>query len=329
MRTFSEKLKNDYNDILKEYCITHNYKHIIADLKLNDWTYIFSFYNNVYEELGTINNGNGIVSDIISELNNNNFSSFKYELNKYQISDNIKFININIINNDNLFAEYDRYDHDTLYINIYGNIELLNDSIEFGKLIIHELLHGYEDIERISNGKDSIFKHWNDKYKTAREYIRSHNYVIKNLAIGEYFFNYHERLAYMSGLDADVKKFIDDNNITTRNFNYTSFKNSIIKTEFWNTYFKFFKFVEELSVINNKSDKDEIEKWYKRLFKEDKKFNTITKEFIKKWNKFEQKFNTLLPKLICKYIKSDVKSISFPSKHLNENYILTHTFIFD
>ena len=191
------------------------------------------------------------------------------------------------------------------------------------------MLHGYEDIERISNGKDSIFKHWNDKYKTAREYIRSHNYVIKNLAIGEYFFNYHERLAYMSGLDADVKKFIDDNNITTRNFNYTSFKNSIIKTEFWNTYFKFFKFVEELSVINNKSDKDEIEKWYKRLFKEDKKFNTITKEFIKKWNKFEQKFNTLLPKLICKYIKSDVKSISFPSKHLNENYILTHTFIFD
>ena len=38
MRTFLEKLKNDYNDILKEYCITHNYKHIIADLKLNDWT---------------------------------------------------------------------------------------------------------------------------------------------------------------------------------------------------------------------------------------------------------------------------------------------------
>ena len=141
MRTFLEKLKNDYNDILKEYCITHNYKHIIADLKLNDWTYIFPDDNNVYEELGTINNGNGIVSDIISELNNNNFSSFKYELNKYQISDNIKFININVINNDNLFAEYDRYDHYTLYINIYGNIELFNDSIEFGKLIIHELLH--------------------------------------------------------------------------------------------------------------------------------------------------------------------------------------------
>ena len=47
MRTFSEKLKNDYNDILKEYCITHNYKHIIADLKLNDWTYIFPDDNNV------------------------------------------------------------------------------------------------------------------------------------------------------------------------------------------------------------------------------------------------------------------------------------------
>ena len=133
----------------------------------------------------------------------------------------------------------------------------------------------------------------------------------------------------MSGLDADVRKFIDDNNITTRNFNYKSFKNSIIKTEFWNTYFNFFKFVEELSIINNKSDKDEIEKWYKRLFKEDKKFNVIVKEFINKWNKFEQKFNTLLPKLICKYIKSDVKSVSFPSKYLNENYILTHTFIFD
>ena len=64
-----------------------------------------------------------------------------------------------------------------------------------------------------------------------------------------------------------------------------------------------------------------VENIWKRVYKEKKTFNQITKELYNNWEKFEKKFEQLVPKIVCRYIETNLKEVAFDISLLNkENY---------
>ena len=313
MKSINEYIiKNEiYEDILQRL-----YFHTCIEFKLN-----YNLYPYIIENYGKFDNAGLVVKHIIDELQDN-FESQKINCQ----DDNVyfKYINIQINNQQNGFATYIKYQDNTIFIELF--CKSLNDfkfNIDsYVKTIIHELLHGYEDYNRIKNTGQGIFAYYNDKYKNSFNNINSQNDIKMWLSRCNYFLNSQERNAYLSQLESDIEKIFKDEHIKIEDFDYTKFKNKLKETDIWKEYFKLSVFILKLknSKCNNEQ-KQYVEFVWDNLYNEKKSFNQIVKELYSNWEKFEKKFEQLVPKIICKYIEINLKEVAFAISSLNkENY---------
>ena len=313
MKSINEYIiKNEiYEDILQRL-----YFHTCIEFKLN-----YNLYPYIIENYGKFDNAGLVVKHIIDELQDN-FESQKINCQ----DDNVyfKYINIQINNQQNGLATYIKYQDNTIFIELF--CKSLNDfkfNIDsYVKTIIHELLHGYEDYNRIKNTGQGIFAYYNDKYKNSFNNINSQNDIKMWLSRCNYFLNGQERNAYLSQLESDIEKIFKDEHIKIEDFNYTKFKNKLKETDIWKEYFKLSVFILKLKNSKwNNEQKQYVEFVWDNLYNEKKSFNQIVKELYSNWEKFEKKFEQLAPKIICKYIEINLKEVAFDLSSLNkENY---------
>lgn len=313
MKSINEYIiKNEiYEDILQRL-----YFHTCIEFKLN-----YNLYPYIIENYGKFDNAGLVVKHIIDELQDN-FESQKINCQ----DDNVyfKYINIQINNQQNGFASYIKYQDNTVFIELF--CKSLNDfkfNIDsYVKTIIHELLHGYEDYNRIKNTGQGIFAYYNDKYKNSFNNINSQNDIKMWLSRCNYFLNSQERNAYLSQLESDIEKIFKDEHIKIEDFDYTKFKNKLKETDIWKEYFKLSVFILKLKNSKwNNEQKQYVEFVWDNLYSEKKSFNQIVKELYSNWEKFEKKFEQLVPKIICKYIEINLKEVAFAISSLNkENY---------
>ena len=300
-----------YEDIFQRL-----YFHTCIEFKLD-----YNLYPYIIENYGKFDNAGLVIKHIIDELQDN-FESQKINCQ----DDNVyfKYINIQINNQQNGFATYIKYQDNTVFIELF--CKSLNDfkfNIDsYVKTIIHELLHGYEDYNRIKNTGQGIFAYYNDKYKNSFNNINSQNDIKMWLSRCNYFLNSQERNAYLSQLESDIEKIFKDEPIKIEDFDYTKFKNKLKETDIWKEYFKLSVFILKLKNSKwNNEQKQYVEFVWNNLYSEKKSFNQIVKELYSNWEKFEKKFEQLVPKIICKYIEINFKEVAFAISSLNkENY---------
>ena len=274
-----------------------------------------------FDDYGKFDNAGLVIKHIIDELQNN-FESQKINCQ----DDNVyfKYIDIQINNQQNGIATYIKYQDNTVFIELF--CKSLNDfkfNIDsYVKTIIHELLHGYEDYNRIKNTGQGIFAYYNDKYKNSFNNINSQNDIKMWLSRCNYFLNSQERNAYLSQLESDIENIFKNEHITIEDFNYTKFKNKLKETDIWKEYFKLSVFILKLKNSKwNNEQKQYVEFVWDNLYSEKKSFNQIVKELYSNWEKFEKKFEQLVPKIICKYIETNLKEVAFDISLLDkENY---------
>lgn len=312
------KTLNNYiiENELAENILNRLYFHTCVEFKLDH-----NLYPYIVESLGKFDNAGLVVKHIIDELQDN-FESQKINCQ----DDNVyfKYIDIQINNQQNGIATYIKYQDNTVFIELF--CKSLNDfkfNIDrYIKTLIHELLHGYEDYNRIKNTGQGIFAYYNDKYKNSFNNINSQDDLKMWLSRCNYFLNSQERNAYLSQLESDIDSLFKNEHITIKDFNYTKFKNKLKETDIWKEYFKLSVFILKLKNSKwNNEQKQYVEFVWDNLYSEKKTFSQIIKELYNNWEKFEKKFEQLVPKIICKYIETNLKEVAFDISLLDkENY---------
>lgn len=305
---------NDYiveneieNDILNRI-----YFHTCIEFKLTH-----NLYPYIVESLGKFDNAGKVVKHIVDVLKEHCESQVIDCSN-----DNVyfKFIDISINSRYKGYAQYKKYDNNTVYINICTSQQDFNENIDiYAKLIIHELLHAYEDYNRIKNTGQGIFACYNEKYKKSFAHINSQNDIKRCLGRCNYFLNNQERNAYLSQLESDIENIFKNEHIKIEDFNYTEFKDKLKNTDVWKQYFKLSTFILKLNNSEYSNEqKQYVEDIWNQLYNENKTFNQINKELYNNWQKFENKFEQLVPKIICRYIETNLKEVAFDISLLDE-----------
>lgn len=306
---------NDYiieneieNDILNRI-----YFHTCVEFKLTN-----NLYPYIVESLGKFDNAGKVVKHIVDVLKEH-CESQVIDCN----DDNVyfKFINININSRYKGYAQYKKYDNNTVYINICTSQQDFNENIDiYVKLIVHELLHGYEDYNRIKNTGQGIFACYNEKYKKSFAHINSQNDIKRYLGRCNYFLNDQERKAYLSQIETDIESIFKNDHIKIEDFNYTELKDKLKNTDIWKEYFKLSTFILKLKNSEYPNEqKQYVEDIWNQLYNEKKTFNQINKELYNKWLKFEHKFEQLVSKIICRYIETNIKEVAFSIVKLSED----------
>lgn len=225
---------------LEKNILNRLYFHTCVEFKLDH-----NLYPYIVESLGKFDNAGKVVKHIIDTLKTN-FESQVIDCT----NDNVyfKYIDIQINNQQNALATYIKYQDNTVFIELF--CKSLNDfkfNIDrYIKTLIHELLHGYEDYNRIKNTGQGIFAYYNDKYKNSFNNINSQDDLKMWLSRCNYFLNSQERNAYLSGLESDIDSLFKNEHITIEDFNYTKFKDKLKNSFMWKEYFKLSIFILKL-----------------------------------------------------------------------------------
>ena len=301
------KSLNEYviENNLEENILNRLYFHTCVEFKLTH-----NLYPYIVESLGKFDNAGKVVKHILDTLKSN-FESQVIDCT----NDNVyfKYINIKLNTNENGYGSYLEFKNDTVYLELGANKEYFIEHIDnYTKTIIHELLHGYEDYNRIKNTGQGIFAYYNDKYRNSFFNLNSENDIIMWLSRCNYLLNAQERNAYLSQLESDIESLFKNEHITIEDFNYTQFKDKLKNTSIWQEYFKLFIFILKLKNSQFSNDqKKYVENTWERVYKEKKAFNQITKELYNNLEKFERKFEKKKKKIVCRYIETNLKEVAF------------------
>jgi len=289
--------------ILEKVLLNHLLYHI--DVQAN----IVNPVSYLNESLGTFNSCGKITEHIFNELYENGFQDeLNIDVTKYKSY--IDKIHIKCEKSSELYASY------TGQHNRIVNIELsIPEKITYAHyddlmfLLIHELMHGYEDKRRINHGKPSIFNLLDNKYIKSIRIFKSINELTRNIGQFNYLFNKQEQNAYFGTLDNIIKTIIEKTNSTQNNIEYNDIIKEIKNSHMFKIYFNLGEFIVNINNDNlTDSDKKQILDLYKNYYKEDDiTYNKLVKKLNSKWNRFYSKFNQLTPKIICKYIIKPTK----------------------
>ena len=290
--------------ILEDELLNNVYLHVLLEFKFNH-----DLYPIMFESLGKFDNANNVIRHILNALEEN-LESQTIDCSEDKVY--FKFIDIKLNHGACNYGAYIKYENETVYIELgCKDKEYLHDNIDkYANTLVHELLHGYEDYNRITNNKSSMFLNLDDKYKNSFNNLNSYRDLERYMARCNYFLNSQERNAYLSQLENDIESLFKNDNIDIENFKYSYFKDKLKNSGIWKKYFELAEFVN--FIYNSKLNDDQksvVEKTWKTLYDEDKHFSDIRKEIYTKWNKFERKFEQLVPKIICKHITTKLNEV--------------------
>lgn len=308
------KQLNEYiiHEELRNEIIERLYYHTRVEFKLGHYLYPF-----ILEKYGKFDNAGLVLGHIINSLNAS-YQSQIIDCSQYNVF--FKKIDIYIEETVDVYAAYDKLKNDTLYIELFCEKEIYEDNTDaIMKLILHELLHAYEDFNRINNTGKSIYDYWNHKYEQSFQNLNSLSIIKRSLSQCNYFLNDQERNAYFSQLEDDIKEIFKKHHISIENFDYSKFKEILKKTSIWETYFSLKDFI--LKIENSTTDNEfrkQVESIWDNLYDEELSYNIIKKDLLHNWKKFEKKFEQLVPKLICDYIETNLKEVAFDISKLDK-----------
>lgn len=288
--------------ILEKALLSHLLYHI--DVQAN----IVNPLSYLNESLGTFNSCGKIVEHIFYELYKNGFhDEFTIDVTKYKSY--IDKVYIKYEKSSELYALYTGQHNRIINIELSAPEKITYahyDDLMF--LLIHELMHGYEDKRRTIHGKPSIFNLLDDKYIKSIRLFKSINELTRNVGQFNYLFNNQEQNAYFGTLDNIIKTIVEKTNSTQNNIEYNEIIDKIKDSHTFKIYFELGEFIVNINNDNlTDSDKEQILDLYKNYYKEDITYDKLVKKLNNKWNHFYSKFNQLTPKIICKYIVKPTK----------------------
>ena len=222
---------------IEENILNRLFFHACVEFKLTH-----NLYPYIVESLGKFDNAGKVVKHILDTLKGN-FKSQTIDCT----DDNVyfKFININLNTGENGYGTYLKFKDNTIYLELGAKSKdyLVENIDRYSKTLVHELLHGFEDYNRIKKTGQGIFVYLNDKYKNSFANLNSENDVKMWLSRCNYLLNDQERNAYLSQLETDIESLFKNENITIENFKYTEFKDKLKNTSIWKEYFKLSIFI--------------------------------------------------------------------------------------
>lgn len=247
----------------------------------------------IYERHGHFNNSYEIAQYILGEIKNmynDNDDEYYIDISNYDtFVDNVC---ITPFEANEPSGAYDIIDNGTLFIDLYFNKKHITEKEpELLKIIIHEMLHGYEDYNVMHNTGKSIRDMIDNKYNSATRNLNSSNDNIKTIARAIYLFDNHEQKAYISQIEVDIRNIIKRNNITLNNpKRYKIITDELERTDIWKIY------IDLANDIMN-ADEKTINNTYKMF---DRNFSgaSAKKDLMKKYNSFKKKFNKVVSKII-------------------------------
>lgn len=166
--------------------------------------------------------------------------------------------------------------------------------------LLHELIHAYEDWNRITNKRPSIFTEYNREYKMAFTAMQREDkeFIEHKLASCKYLLNSKERNAYLGTLEKTLKNVIKDVNPKWINLKFDEVLDKIKDEYIWKEYFELNKFI----LTFDEYDKNYIRKKYNNLYcliSNKKSYSEIKKEIMSQWKIFKAKFEQLFAKIYC------------------------------
>ena len=256
----------------------------------------------INEKNGTFNQSKEIAEYIYENVFNKKLNIDCSKFNTF-----FKYIKVSLINSEHLFASYENLENDTVYLEIYCNNQTIKDNTNLTKLIIHELLHAYEDYQ-LKIKKLSLKDYLTNAYKKSINNLNNRNEVIRNLSRCQYFLNDHEKNAYLGTLEYQISNLFK----TYRGdkYDFTKIINLIKQSDVWKEYFKLDEFIQNIN--KNMIDKELFVNVYNSMNNSSKTLSQIQKEFNYKWKKFNSKFNQLISKIICDTLFEN-KNIKVPA----------------
>lgn len=243
----------------------------------------------INEKNGTFNQSKEIAEYIYENVFNKKLNIDCSKFNTF-----FKYIKVSIINSEHLFASYENLENDTVYLEIYCNNQTIKDNTNLTKLIIHELLHAYEDYQ-LKIKKLSLKDYLTNAYKKSINNLNNRNEVIRNLSRCQYFLNDHEKNAYFGTLEYQISNLFKT--YQGDKYDFTKIINLIKQSDVWKEYFKLDEFIQNIN--KNMIDKELFVNVYNSMNNSSKTLSQIQKEFNYKWKKFNSKFNQLISKIIC------------------------------
>lgn len=240
MRTLNEHIAfNECSKILMNDLLCH--------IDIDDWVSgFYDLYIHIIERHRNFENALYIGYHIFSEL----VDHIDDKVINVDISKSNSFINNVCISlsesKGDVSGRYDYMDNDTVFINLYINKKNLNEDCDnILKIIIYEMLHSYEDYQRINHNEKSISKLIDNRYNSAMNYLQyDDNKFIKHISRHVYLFNDQERNAYFSQLEIDIRNIIKKNNITLKQpQRYKIITDELSKLEIWKDYVELSLFI--------------------------------------------------------------------------------------
>lgn len=213
--------------------------------------------------------------------------------------------------------EKTNYDNRTIYIEAKWDFDYYKSIEKLFQLILHELVHAYEDFSRYDDN-DILLKYLNDdKYKKSYNNINNTNKYKKIISRLIYFFNETERNAYISRLESDIESIINKHNDWNKIYHDTKLFISELKNiDIWKSYFEFDDILYKVQI--DKHYCDLLRYAYNDMFNDNKSNKDIINIIKVKFNKFKNKFEQLVPKIFFEKLPdNNDRTISFDISLLN------------
>ena len=282
--------------LLESKLIESLYNHI--SLELYD-EYGYTFYNNahIYERLGSFENSGKIVSFIFEYLLKH-IDEQRIAVDCFKLNTFFDAVDIYVKHGNTIEGDYYKRIGNTIYLHISVPHTIVPHEhwTPIMKIILHELLHAYEDYNRST----SIFDMFSDEYNRSVKFMRtSYTDISKKVFEFGYLFNDQERNAYFSNLYNDVKYILKKTNMMSiENFDYGKFINELKMTDIWKRYFEIVSFAHNIDFMSE-DDKTQLINVFSFIKHKQMTLIQIKYEMKHKIFKFINKFNQLVPKCIC------------------------------
>ena len=280
----------------------------------------------IFESKNIFQNYEYIIDKITNEILKaaskgfNNEDEFNIPIKMVQ--DYPKNVNVSLMHSKSIRGSFNKIDGSESYITIELCDDLTFRHNEIKSIVLHELLHGYEEFLRKSNNMQSIFHDFGDEYHRAfnnlvypknvslSERDAQRLFVLKYIAICKYFYNEHEIFAYCGMLEHVLKDILKQVKPNYKDLKYDDAIELLRKKYVWKNYFDFGKFVAYIDKI----DDNILEDAYTYICKNKETIVKLNKERFELVKKYKDDFQHLPKKE--RYIEKSANEIRQECKNV-------------
>lgn len=293
---------------------------LLKDAKLALWSANEFVTFSLYEELGRFPNYAKAISKVAKHLGENvDEDDIQHQRFIIDVSDcdiYCKKVDVEVFYGDSLGGDFYKFEDDTAYIKLMLNESFKVDIDILEGIILHEMLHAYEEHNRLAKGKLSIFDEISKEYMNARRHLRKPFEPDKSLSTLKYYLDPKERNAFFATLTMDIKRVAEKVKPSLSQHKINDMIEGLQSITTWERYFEFCKFAMRIDTYED----EDLERAYWRvvasreehkanLTNKDKQYiksaKEIRKEVKAKHILFNKKFNQLFIKIYSNYLKDD------------------------